>query len=249
MKSTVELTELVSLCVREEELAERIVRHTIAYVYACKQLLREEPLELEELEGLLTHEDIDSIVSQPGWNPIYCLQVCRACVHEAENKEPMRGAQAFAIEGAISSLNAAIGVSLRLKYTKIPLGHVCYLVSMTWAYLLLLPFALVGEMGWWLLMVSGILTWLMVGIENAGWTMMDPFGFEADDLPLDTYCQKIKLQCCCVFLNVHQQAKRMARPGAAAEDVVDFPAQIRNRNTKSYVETDGAMANLRKSFH
>ena len=58
-------------------------------------------------------------------------------------------------------------------------------------YLLSLPLVLIPIMGWLSLVGVTIIGFGLLGIEEAGAEIEDPFGFDPNDLPLEKICQTI----------------------------------------------------------
>jgi putative membrane protein len=59
-------------------------------------------------------------------------------------------------------------------------------------YVLLTPWSVLLQMGWWGLFVLVVGFTFMLGMELTAEVVEEPFGREADDLPLETYCQTIE---------------------------------------------------------
>jgi putative membrane protein len=58
-------------------------------------------------------------------------------------------------------------------------------------YCLTLPFCLVQPMGWWSILATVFIAYVMLGIEEIGVEIEDPFGTDANDLPLERICETI----------------------------------------------------------
>jgi len=203
VKHAVELAMQGSAWIPEQESAERVVRHAIVFAYSSKALLRDETLHWRDYAGVISKTEVSMIQAQPGWSPLYSIEVCRACIQDAFKEVPLTAmsfAQVQELESRLSSLWTCLGGCLRLRYTVIPYNFEGYAVTMTWFYLLLLPFALIDDLGVWTLLPSAVISWLMLGIQYAAMMMTDPFGNDTDDLPLENFCETIKLQCCSAFL-------------------------------------------------
>jgi putative membrane protein len=59
-------------------------------------------------------------------------------------------------------------------------------------YVLLAPWAVAMEIGWWAPLVLGVGMVFLIGLELTGEAVEEPFGQEGDDLPLETYCDSIE---------------------------------------------------------
>ncbi len=49
-----------------------------------------------------------------------------------------------------------------------------------------------GQFGWGEIVVTGLVTFVMLGIEEIGVEIEDPFGVDDNDLPLEAFCATIE---------------------------------------------------------
>ena len=68
------------------------------------------------------------------------------------------------------------------------------MVLYTWLliYCLLLPFQLVSTLGLWTGAIVGLISFTLLGIEEIGIEIENPFGTDANDLPLDEMSKTIR---------------------------------------------------------
>lgn len=87
-----------------------------------------------------------------------------------------------------SSLNGCI----RILETPLPSAYSTHLRQLIVVYCLVLPFQFVRELGWF----TGIFVWLvsfsLLGIEEIGSQLENPFGYNYNYLPLDKICHTIE---------------------------------------------------------
>jgi putative membrane protein len=55
-----------------------------------------------------------------------------------------------------------------------------------------LPFQLVKELGWTTGAFTAVISFTLFGIEEIGLEIENPFGYDANDLPLDSICDEMK---------------------------------------------------------
>ena len=79
----------------------------------------------------------------------------------------------------------------RILKTPIPFAYAVHIRQMLAIYVVTLPFALVGEMGWATIPTVAVVAFGMIGIEEAGNEIEDPFGTDPNDLPLEALCATI----------------------------------------------------------
>lgn len=75
--------------------------------------------------------------------------------------------------------------------TPIPIAYRLYLRRLILIYCLTLPFRIVPESGWWAIPIMAFVSFLLMGIEELGQELENPFGYDVNDLALDEICQSI----------------------------------------------------------
>jgi putative membrane protein len=81
-----------------------------------------------------------------------------------------------------------LGSCERILKTPIPLAYSIHLKQLLLLYCLSLPFPMVNDLNWWTAAVVGLISFAVFGIEEIGIEIENPFGYDANDLPLDTIC-------------------------------------------------------------
>lgn len=105
------------------------------------------------------------------------------------------------IEEDIITLTRITGGCERIKNTPIPLGYSLHLKRILLLYLVTLPFGIINSLGWWTILVGGILFYTMVGIEMLGAEIENPFGTDFNDLPFDSIDTNINKNVREIFSN------------------------------------------------
>ncbi len=77
-----------------------------------------------------------------------------------------------------------LGVCERIKNTPIPFSHSSFIKMFVLTYLFVLPFGLVASAGYFVLPMMFLVGYALLGIEIICEEVEDPFGREANDLPL-----------------------------------------------------------------
>lgn len=99
--------------------------------------------------------------------------------------------QAMAMEHALSAMVDAQGGCERIQSTPLPFVYASLIRQLLFIYLGSLPFVLVGRMGYAAPLVLAVVSFGMLGIEEAGVEIERPFGTDPNCLPLDQICAKI----------------------------------------------------------
>ena len=55
-----------------------------------------------------------------------------------------------------------------------------------------LPFALVNEIGWWTVPMVSLVAFTLYGIDGIGRQLEDPFGYDRNDIAMDTIVEDIR---------------------------------------------------------
>ena len=96
------------------------------------------------------------------------------------------------LQSNLKSIIDAIGGCERILRTPLPLAYVIHLKQLVLIYCILLPFQLVKDLGWWTGLFVGLVSFALLGIEEIGIEIENPFGYDDNDLPLDTICNTVK---------------------------------------------------------
>ena len=94
----------------------------------------------------------------------------------------------MSLEAQVAALLDNQGGCERILRTPIPFAYAVHIKQLLLIYLLSLPLALVGEMGWVAIPTSAVIAFGLLGIEEAGVEIEDPFGDDPNDLPVEAIC-------------------------------------------------------------
>jgi ion channel-forming bestrophin family protein len=100
--------------------------------------------------------------------------------------------QLTSIQDLLNNLVDSLGACERILKTPMPLAYAIHLKQLLLLYCLLLPFQLVQSLGWWTGVIVALISFTLFGIEAIGLEIENPFGYDANDLPLDTICKTMK---------------------------------------------------------
>ena len=167
-----------------------ILRLVVAFAISTKFHLRSESVNYE-LEGLLSpaqykklktinHPPLEVVV----WiNDYLHLQHQRGCLHIY---------QVSAIVELLNKLVDSLGSCERILKTPLPAAYSIHLAQLLLIYCLILPFQLVADLGWLTGLSIGLISFTLLGIEEIGLEIENPFGRDPNDLPLDTICSTMQ---------------------------------------------------------
>ncbi|MGL4759808.1 MAG: bestrophin family protein [Patescibacteria group bacterium] len=98
----------------------------------------------------------------------------------------------IAINSHINNIINAVGGCERIIATPIPLGYSIHIKQLILMYCLTLPFQFVGEVGWLTPILCFFIAFALMGIEQIGLEIENPFGKDNYDIDLDKICENIK---------------------------------------------------------
>merc|ERR1712137_932667 len=140
------------------------------------------------LLGVLSPEEIATLNKENNMH-FYTTWVIRGCLADALSAQSVSHMQ-MAIDNALKALEASIANAERLL-TPMPFAYVVHLRTFLFFYLLGLPFILVEDLGWLMLVAVVLVAYLMIGLENTAVQLENPFGADCNHHPLDLYCLEV----------------------------------------------------------
>ncbi|MEB3339244.1 bestrophin family ion channel [Okeania sp.] len=93
----------------------------------------------------------------------------------------------------LDSMVKDLGVCERILKTPIPPAYAIHLKHLLFLYCFALPFQLVAQLSWMTIPAVGVISFTLLGIEEIGIEIENPFGYDPNDLPLDQMCDKLLL--------------------------------------------------------
>jgi putative membrane protein len=95
------------------------------------------------------------------------------------------------LDDLVRMLVDAQGGCERIRRTPVPFVYAALIKQVLLLYLFTLPFVLVPLMNFVAPIAIAVVSLGMLGIEEAGVEIEDPFGLEPNQLPLDAICETI----------------------------------------------------------
>ncbi len=86
--------------------------------------------------------------------------------------------------GQLDAMINVMGICERIKNTPIPFSHNSYIKTFILIYVLALPFGIVASMFYYTIPTVALIAYALVGVEVVSEEVEEPFGTEANDLPL-----------------------------------------------------------------
>lgn len=167
-----------------------VLRLLVAFAIAMKLHLRQQPPN-QELVPFVSLEQFQTLQTMN--NPP--LEVA-LWIGDYLQGQYLRGRlniyQLSATHKLLDSMVDALGASERILKTPIPLAYALHLKQLLLIYCFSLPFQLVEGVGWLTGPIVGVFSFTLLGIEEIGIEIENPFGMDPNDLPLDAICHTMQ---------------------------------------------------------
>lgn len=185
------LARQIWVSVEEKEPSDRaekiaVLRLLAAFAVATKLHLRSEPvnLELKELLSSSRYEKLKNMNNPPlevaFWIGDYLQQ--------QYEQNHLHIYQLTAMQQLLNTMVDVLGGCERILRTPIPLAYAIHLKQLLLLYCFSLPFQMVKDFGWFTGAIVAIISFTLLGIEEIGIEIENPFGRDPNDLPLDAIC-------------------------------------------------------------
>ncbi|MEL6180274.1 MAG: bestrophin family ion channel [Myxococcota bacterium] len=178
--------------VDDTEVAHRLVMRHVAYVHALRCLLRkQDPLADAELLAALPEEPEQVTHESNLTHALLHLQAQDLRVQL--NADQVSDMQLHSMDETIAKLLDIQGGCERIKGTPLPRGYGFIVEMLIEFFSVLLPFALVAQMGWFTIPMSVLICLGFTLISEAGRVLEDPFNLYWNALPLHALSRKIEV--------------------------------------------------------
>ncbi|MCI0703666.1 MAG: hypothetical protein L0241_21520, partial [Planctomycetia bacterium] len=153
-----------------------------AYPLALKQHLRNNK-DLEEIRALVPPA-VFQHASSTGNPPSVLAYYMTKWIRDQMAAGKFDSITAQMIEGHVRTFLDCQGGCERILRTPIPFAYAVHIKQLLMVYLVTLPFILIGDLGWVAIPAVAAIAFGLLGIEEAGVEIEDPFGDDPNDLPL-----------------------------------------------------------------
>ena len=169
--------------------ADDLARLIVAYVVCLKDTLRDLN-DLSPLRPLIPGRLYEQISKAN--NPASLLaRSLSEWISSRQRDGKLEPLQAQQMEQLVCILIDQQGGCEKIKKTPLPFVYAALIQQLLLLYLYSLPFALIPKMGFTSPLVETVVALGMLGIEEAGVEIENPFGMDLNNLPLDKICETI----------------------------------------------------------
>jgi putative membrane protein len=174
-----------------DDIRDRMVRRAIAYGHALRHHLRSSSSG-DELRPFLPEAEWQRLQTVRHVPHILMLEMGKdlsQCVRDGR----LDPCLAASIDSTISAIVGAGAACERIKSTPIPFSYTLLLHRTAYIYCFLLPFGLVDTIGFMTPFVVAIVAYTFFGLDALGDEIEEPFGTDANDLPLNAITRGIEV--------------------------------------------------------
>ena len=184
---------------KNEAAFTQLVTELMAFAVCLKNHLRGVKTRPEELGAMLPYALIVTLAESAN-PPLAAIQAMASTVRSSiKTESPADAALANAsflqLSTALDALANTVGACERVKNTPTPFGYVAALRGFLLLWLFTMPFTLIGTYGVVAVPAMALVGFLFLNLEMMAMEIEQPFGDDADDLPLEEYCLGIERVC------------------------------------------------------
>lgn len=142
---------------------------------------------LDEIE----HPELASLdLSKHLPNQIAALMFKR--INKLHKEGKITAEQLININAELTSFTDICGACERIKNTPIPYSYSSFIKKFIFMYVATLPFGFAVSMGYYSVLVVAFIFYVLASLELVAEEIEDPFGFDANDLPMQKIADNIK---------------------------------------------------------
>lgn len=175
----------------DDPLRAELILRTIAYVHALRHHLRVSS-PWADLERILSTEATVEIAGRRNV-PIAILEGTGRRLRDACREGRLSDFRLTALERSLTEMTDLQGGCERIRNTPMPFSYTVLTHRLVVFYCFTLPFGLVSTTGLLTPLVVLLISHAFYGLDALGDEIEDPFGMEANDLPLAAICRTIEI--------------------------------------------------------
>jgi len=142
----------------------------------------------------LVPADLPSLEDQGLALPLELATPVESYIRRGLQRQWWGAPQAAQLTATLNSLTAHYGAMETIKTTPIPVAHLIHTRQVLALYMVVLPFGLVDNMGWWSVLVVALVTFTLYGIDGIGRQLEDPFGYDRNDIKMDAIVEDLRVE-------------------------------------------------------
>lgn len=124
--------------------------------------------------------------------PLQLTYFVEAYIKKYTDVGAFQAPQASQLQAQLSNLVAASGSMEMIRLTSVPVAILIHQKQVLALFGCVLPFALVGEVGWWAVPIVCLVCFALYGIDGIARQLEDPFGFDRNDIKVDGLVEDVR---------------------------------------------------------
>jgi len=178
----------IATTTQDKSTKDFFIRMIPNFSFALKEHLREGVI-VEELD--LTEEEKQEIDK---WEhkPSYIAKMIYQKLNDLKGKGVITDIEYLSIDMNLRSFSDVAGACERIKNTPIPFSYSLFLKKVIFIYVLTMPIAFVPLFSYWAILITMFVFYVLVSMEVLAEEIEEPFGIDANDLPTDEICEKVR---------------------------------------------------------
>ncbi|WP_158783040.1 bestrophin family protein [Pantoea sp. BAV 3049] len=184
------LRQIKSILLLDDAAAREFAALMAAFAWSLKHQLRQTEAS-SDLQRLLAERWHDRVLNNPlpGNQILLCMGLW---LGEQRQKGTLSDILWQSVDENLNHLSQVLGACERIATTPIPFAYSLILHRTVYLFCTLLPFALVSDLHYMTPLVSVFISYTFLSLESLAEELEDPFGTDANDLPLDAICVVIE---------------------------------------------------------
>lgn len=106
-------------------------------------------------------------------------------INNLYRQNKISGEQFLAISAEVTELTNICGACERIKKTPIPYSYSLFIKKFIFIYIMTMPFGFITDFGYWIILLTTFVLYVLVSIEMIAEEIEDPFGSDSNDLPIN----------------------------------------------------------------
>lgn len=175
---------------KTRSIQEKITHLISALPVSIKQKLRDKR-DLKEIDRFITVEDKQLIENAKNY-PIALHGLLVKEINRGYKENAITKEAGNLVNTCLNEYINCLGACERIKNTPLPVAYVLHTKRFLYLFCATISFPLVNYFGVWSILIAMFISYALIGIEEIGVEIEDPFGDDPNDLPIDKICQNIQ---------------------------------------------------------
>ncbi|RYX80283.1 hypothetical protein EON83_29275 [bacterium] len=179
-----------------EEMRRQWVYRSLGFLDALRSSLRGDSpadLDFDSLAPFVDPEELETLRTQKN-GPCALLHTQGERLADAWRADYLHPMHLTLLDEHLTGLTLAYGGCEKIARTPIPPAYGFLSRRIVWGFMLLLPLALVAELGWKTVFLAPLVSFLFGALQRFGEEVQHPFALKHDGLPLDSMTRQLEIE-------------------------------------------------------